>query len=526
MIRARRTGPALDQIVSPFETGRTTERHPLRGGDGLRAACAPIVLWALFTLARASAGGGAAAPVAFPDGVACGDVSTDRAILWTRTDRAARVNVEVSRDPEFRLGRLRKSTSASAARDFTVKVEVGGLYPATTYYYRFSVGDGASETGVFRTPPRAAARTSVRFAWSSDIDGARPAPINQFEVLERAREDGIDFFVYNGDNVYADNPPPCGGDLDCIRARYRRNRGFRALRDLMSSTAALVLWDDHEVVDDFVPSAVDPASLAAGRRAFLEYMPVPRASPGLGFYRSVRWGKNVELFLLDERSFRTAGAAAACKHDLLPALPADARRRAGLVADPPAGCVEAIGDPRRTMLGPNQKRAFKRALSRSDATWKIVLNQVPIAELFALPYDRWEGYAAERREILRFIRDAKVENVVFLSGDLHAGVIVDVVENRSTAHLPIAREFVAGPVSERTLREEFTDLIGSPDGADSVLSLVSSLAGTVCFSPGAFSYGLVDVEASGRQMTVTIKDARGSPLCSSTLGARDGAERR
>ncbi len=461
----------------------------------------------------------AGGPVTFTHGVASGDVRPTIAVLWTRVNRQTPVRVEVSTDPTFHRGVHRARGHAVAARDFTVRIEVEDLDPGTLYSYRFRAGGSVSEIGKFRTPPNRWVSANVRFAWSSDFDGSADPPFNQFETLDRAREDGVDFFVYNGDNVYADNDPACGADVECIRGRYKQNRGYAALRSLFAATGSYAIWDDHEVLDDFAGEDVDPAALEAGRQAFEDYMPIRGHNSHVGFYRKFRWGKEVELFILDERAFRSADATAACQGDLLPTSPPDVRLLAGLPPDPPAGCLEVIGDPGRTMLGFLQKRILQEDLLRSTATWKIVVNEVPIAELFGDPYDRWEGYAAERKEILDFLRDSEVRNVVFLTGDLHANVIVDVRQSVFTDPTPRAKEFIAGPVSEDTLFAELVALLGSEEAANGFIGLLTSLTAPDCIEPNAFAYGLVDVDAATKQLTVTLKDANGAAICSFTLEA-------
>ena len=463
-----------------------------------------------------SAAGG---PVTFTHGVASGDIRPTSAILWTRVDRRTPVRVEVSTDPTFHRGVHRARGHAGAARDFTVRIEVEDLDPGTLYSYRFRAGESVSETGTFRTPPNRWVSANVRFAWSSDFDGSADPPFNQFETLDRAREDGIDFFVYNGDNVYADNAPACGADVECIRGRYRQNRDYPALRSLFAATGSYAIWDDHEVYDDFAGETVDPATLEAGRQAFEDYMPIRGHNPHVGFYRKFRWGKEVELFILDERAFRSADATVACQGDLLPTSPPDVRLLVGLPPDPPAGCLEVIGDTERTMLGWLQKRILQGDLLRSTATWKIVVNEVPIAELFGDPYDRWEGYAAERKEILDFLADWGVRNVVFLTGDLHANIIVDVRQSVFTDPTPRAKEFIAGPVAEDTLFEELVGLLGSEEAANGFVGLLTSLTAPDCIEPNAFAYGLVDVDAATKQLTVTLKDGNGTAICSFTLEA-------
>ena len=126
-----------------------------------------------------------------------------------------------------------------------------------------------------------------------------------------------------------------------------------------------------------------------------------RTAQRTGLYRSFRWGKNLELFFLDGRSFRSAKATAACDGDIAPTAPAAVRQAfatlsPALAKPVPQSCLDAIASPARTLLGAAQLAAFTKAIRASTATFKVVVNPEPLMQLYALPYDRWEGYAADR----------------------------------------------------------------------------------------------------------------------------------
>ena len=119
-----------------------------------------------------------------------------------------------------------------------------------------------------------------------------------------------------------------------------------------------------------------------------------------------------------------------CGGDLAPTAPQAVRDAFSTLApglkNPVApACLAAINDPSRTMLGARQFAAFTKAIKASTATWKVIVNEVPIQQFYALPYDRWEGYAAERERLLRFLQ-ANVRNVVFLTTDTHANLVNEV----------------------------------------------------------------------------------------------------
>ncbi len=464
--------------------------------------------------------------VVFTHGVASGDVTPTSAVLWTRTDRRAELRVEVAADAGFGGATLTRAGTATEASDFTVKVLVEPLEPSRTYYYRFSDGESTSETGSFRTAPPRSASASVRFAFTGDSDGTRVGGrpgYNEFEVLEALRRDDPDFFVYLGDTIYADSGlrPGPARSLDEFRALYRENREYPALRRLLQSVSTYAIWDDHEVHNDFAGQTVDRDLFAAGRRAFLEYLPVrdlpfpDRASCAADpVFRLFRWGSDVDVIVLDERSCRSAEAAESCAGDLAPALPPLFRLAASLPVLPPPACLAALNDPARTFLGGFQKLVFLSALLYSRAKFKFVINEVPIQQIYALPYDRWEGYAAERAEILRFIRDNGIRNVVFLTTDIHASLYGPVALNRLGGDsAPIADEFVTGPIATATLgREVAANYPISPEDYRRLIDLL----GVECVNLDTYSYGLVEVR--GGAATVSLKNDRGETFCRKTLG--------
>jgi phosphodiesterase/alkaline phosphatase D-like protein len=96
------------------------------------------------------------------------------------------------------------------------------------------------------------------------------------------------------------------------------------------------------------------------------------------------------------------------------------------------------------MLGARQKAWLTRELLASEATFKVIINEVPMGALYVLPYDRWESYVAEREELLQFMR-ANLRNVIFLTTDLHGTLILEATPFLSNA--PVAKEVIVGPMA-------------------------------------------------------------------------------
>jgi phosphodiesterase/alkaline phosphatase D-like protein len=147
------------------------------------------------------------------------------------------------------------------------------------------------------------------------------------------------------------------------------------------------------------------------------------------------------------------------------------------------------------------------------------MNGPLITNLLFLPYDRWEGYTAERNDLLEFIRNPDgnvmtndaVENVIFLSTDIHAAIYNPVVANPGPAGGNI-QEIVAGAIGMDPIYRELPP---------SILPLVGSLPSIFptiqFFDIDRRNY--VHVDASTTQAAVTYRDNTGSVLKAFTLNA-------
>lgn len=500
-----------------------------------------FVLFVLAVLATVTARAGAAAdpPVIFAYGVSSGEVTPISAVLWTRADREVVLTAEISTDPGFAT-KLTRTALASAANDFTAKALVLSLRPATRYFFRWRRGGSVSEAGTFVTAPLPWSSANLRFAWTGDSDSSRNsvgAPFfNNWETLNAARLDQPDFFLYLGDTIYSDFR--AGGFLPDVttlpeyRDLYKAGRDFPALRSLARSTSFYAMWDDHEVRSDWDAETVDPYFLGIGRKAFLEYMPLLDqqlihdsgcATPPL--FRVFPWGSAADIIIVDTRACRSASAAIICSGDLAPTMPSFLRPSFGLAPAPPPGCLAAINNASRTMLGQSQKALLKTALRLSHAKFKIVITPENIQQLWVLPYDTWEGYGAERAEILNFIRDEGIRNVLFLTTDGHQNIMKDVYVDRFTDPAPIAYEVMTGPIASVTWQNLITAAVG-PSGV-AAQQAIHNLLGAQCRHLDAYSYGVVDIDAVAGTAKVVLKDAAGHALhdqvtpsitCMKTLG--------
>jgi alkaline phosphatase D len=445
--------------------------------------------------------------VTYSSGVASGDVTETGVILWTRVDQAAPLVAEVALDAGFQPRIQSVPVMAGPETDFTVKIKVGDLHPETRYFYRFveaaqdaEAMPAVSATGTFRTAPLLDRPADVRFAYSGDSE----AGFQPFTLLDAVRQEHPEFFVYLGDTIYADTDSAAGNvtqlpsaeTLPVYRAKYQENRQDTFLQALMAATPIYAIWDDHEVLNDFAGEAVDPTLLNHGLQAFLEYMPIrPDAADPGQLFRRFRWGRAVDLFILDVRQYRSA--ARFCVQDghlvLIP-----------IVQDP--GCfLTELAAPERTMLGARQQAWLTRELLTSEATFKVIVNAVPMSTLYGLPYDRWESYVAEREALLQFMR-ANLRNVIFLTTDLHGTLILEATPFLS--HDPVAKEVIVGPIASSGA------LVKTAMVPPAVQAPRSSLGVPACVHLDTFSYGLVEVDSQAQppQLTITVKGQDGQPL--------------
>ncbi|WAS94219.1 alkaline phosphatase D family protein [Nannocystis punicea] len=333
----------------------------------------------------------AAKPAAF-------DVTHDSVLLWARATLPAQIHFELAKNAKFVDALQTTAKEVTADGDQVRVVDVTGLSPGTRYWYRAVLTHEGerlvSDTASFSTAadkPRA-----VKIAWSADLL-ADNAPFQIFGPLKREKPD---VFLMLGDTMYADIPKKNKGkDLKTYRARHKLVRRDETLQSFLASTATAAVWDDHEISNN---AHRDTANLAVARQVFKEQWPMRSADPDdVGLYRSFRPAPQVEVFMLDARSFR----------------------------DPPAA--------RASMLGEAQKEWLITSLKSSTARTKIVVSSVPMFVPFG--HDSWHAFPEERAELATVLSSEPPGSVIVLSGDYHlAWHLVD----RETG----INELIAGPL--------------------------------------------------------------------------------
>ncbi len=403
----------------------------------------------------------------FLHGVASGDPLADRVILWTRVspydDRIGEpieTHWWIARDSLGLEVVAGGSVVASPATDYTVKVDASGLEPGSDYYYGFLTQTGLSPIGRTRTLPRDDVE-HVRMAFASCAN--LPAGFfNGYACM--AERDDIDVVLHLGDYLYEYGngeygdgtslgriPDPIHETLTLEDYR-RRHASYKADPDLQAAHARhpwITIWDDHETANNSHPGGAenhDPSlegdwqiRKLAGIRAYHEWMPIRELPTGL--YRSFRFGELVDLVMLDTRL-----------HGRDPeVVPMD---------------NVAASDPSRTLLGEDQKDWLFDELSnsqRAGSAWRVIGQQIMVSPVsfggVGFNPDSWNGYRATRMRVLDHLENEGIDNVVFLTGDVHSSWVFDVPApsgsekdyDRTTGAGSRAVEFVTPAVSSPPL---------------------------------------------------------------------------
>lgn len=396
----------------------------------------------------------------FRHGVASGDPLPTRVVLWTRvtpteastpgSGRGPRVLVtwQVSTSSTFRTIAASGSMWTGPERDHTVKVDAGGLKPGVRYWYRFRLNGVTSPVGRTKTAPAKTAHVDrLRFALVS-CSNWEAGYFSAYRHLA-ARGD-LDAVLHMGDYIYEYGTGAyAAGENGIIRAtvptheiitladyrkRHAQYKTDADLKRLHALVPWITTWDDHESANNSWSGGAEnhtpekegswAARKAAAQTAYDEWMPVRLqgtavVGDGARIYRSFQFGQLADLSMLDLRSYRTEQP-----------LPIEWQK---------------ITDPNRTIMGKSQLSWLKGKLSETDATWKLVGNSVMVTPLVlgrldtqmqesisqltgqtpmdGQPFntDAWDGYQADRRDLIDHLGDEGIQNTIFLTGDIHTG---------------------------------------------------------------------------------------------------------
>ena len=431
-------------------------------------------------------------------GVASGDVTNHSAIIWARVNKQAQMYVEYDNNPNFLHPSSSTGNLANQSTDFTSKIKLEGLNPHTRYYYRVWFADATNQVsrnddpsttsksvvGTFVTAPATlplstSKRVPVSFIFGADVGGqkyCRPVDKGGYSIFAKMEELSPDFFIDNGDMIYADDTCPSNGpdgpggwqnipgnfsaindpkinwtDLDQVRNVYLRhwqyNHADPYLQNFLENTSMYSQWDDHEVINDFgapwtywnsanKDRVGYPNIVNVGRDAFFSYSPIDRNHDDPNrIYRSFSWGPDLDVLIIDARSYRSLNS----------------------LADTP--------ENNKTLLGSEQLHWLEQSLLNSKATWKVISSDVPIsfptgsnASIFG--HDGWAsgnetanptsqtGFEREFQSLLRFLDENNIKDVVFVTTDVHFAANIKYEQDANgDGDKLLFYELVSGPLS-------------------------------------------------------------------------------
>ena len=456
-----------------------------------RTGAAAVGLLAVQPLSAAEQEG---QPPEVTGGVSSGDVRSHSAVVWSRCSRPADMFVEYG--PQGREGQVVLGPiPATAETGLTARVILQNLPAGTRIDYRVWFRDSAGklsppEAGFFYTAPADDAQTDVFFAWSGDVAGQgfgiNPA-WGGMKIFESIRRLGPQFFVHSGDHIYADDPLPesirlADGStwvnvvtpekshpavtLDHFRGNYAYNLLDEHVRRFHAEVPLVVQWDDHETTNNWYPDQTlanrkDAAKYtqvktarelsSRAKQAFFEFTPIePHAEDRDRIYRSFKYGRSMELFVLDQRSYRGPNTKN-------------------------VGTSEA----EVTFLGQKQLQWLKEGLRISKSTWKVIASDMPIGMIIGDGLEgqphfeavanadpgKPSGRELEFAELFRFLKAEGVKNVIWLTADVHHAVAHRDSPEKAGFGEPFEPfwEFVAGPLNAGTFGPSRLDATFGPE---------------------------------------------------------------
>ena len=475
-------------------------------------------------------------------GIQIGDVTGERAIVWSRTDREARMFVEWDTTPKFKSPNRVRGLAAVESLDYTSRLDLEGLPNNENIFLRVTFEDPNSSKGVsqpvlgyFRTAPTRA--RPIRLVWSGDTCGQGwgiNPDMGGMRIYTSMLMQNPDVFIHNGDNIYADGPledvvgvtdgsvwrnafldrvpskRKVAETLEEFRACYRYNLCDGNLLAFNASVPQIWQWDDHETLNNWSWSKSlardsryqekDLATLVnRAKRAFLEYAPMRwmRNGDNLRIYRHLPYGPQLDLFVIDLRSYRG------------PNNYNRQRQKNGQTA----------------FFGDDQLAWLKNDLLKSTARWKLIASGSPIGLVNpdgrdARGRQRYEnaangdgpplGRELEVAELLKFLKRNRIRNVVWLTGDFHYTAAHYYDPNVAVYQdFDPFWEFVTGPLNagsypmynlDNTFGPQVVFQKGPPRGKNNLPP-----------TAGYQYFGQVDIDPGG-ELVVTLKDLDGKNL--------------
>ncbi|MBT4436898.1 MAG: alkaline phosphatase [Gemmatimonadales bacterium] len=490
---------------------------------------------------------------AVPSGLQTGDVTDSRAIVWSRTDRPARMWVDWATNDRFEDERTVRGPAALEVGDYTAALDLHDLPSDEEIVYRVRFESlrhpgtwSAPEIGRFRTAPSLGASPvrPLRVVFTGDevgqgwgIDVSRGG-IRTFETMRNTEPD---VFIHSGDIIYADQPLEPEVVLDDgtvwrnlmtdakskvaeTLAEFRGNYAYNLLdenaRRFNASVPMIAQWDDHEVMNNWFPGlrldeddryTEKSVSLLAARatRALFDYVPL-RQSPtdSERIYRSFSYGPLLEIFVVDLRSYRGINTP------------------------------NKQSEPSRDtdFLGGAQLAWLKGALRESRALWKVIACDMPIGLVIGdFPrdgqgtFEAWAnaddgaplGREMELADLLSFMKREGIRNTVWVTADVHYAAAHHYAPERAlfTDFDPFW-EFVAGPMHAGTFGPNALDATFGPEVRFS--SIAGGIEPNRSPSDGYQFFGTLDIDPRTRALTAGIHNVGGERLWQVELPPHEG----
>jgi alkaline phosphatase D len=386
----------------------------------------------------------------FYHGVASGDPLEDKVIIWTRVtpDEDATIDVtwKIATDPNLTNIINTGITSTSADKDYTVKVDVTGLSPSTTYYYSFNALGKESITGRTRTTPTESV-DHLRFAVVS-CSNYQAGYFNAYRKIAERKD--LDAVIHLGDYIYeygagegtygydesradrANIPDTEILNLADYRMRYSLYRLDPDLLAAHQQNPFIAIWDDHESANDSYTNGAENhgedgkdegdwnSRKSISKQVYFEWMPI-RDEENFKINRTIQYGNLADIINIDTRL----------------------EGRDEQIFDVTNPALYATD---RTLLGVPQRNWMFNELSKSTAKWKVIANQVIFSEfnigwaaqgdqtpqeVESIFLDIWDGYPAERDLVIDYIENNNIDNTVILTGDFHSTFAFDVSKRPS-----------------------------------------------------------------------------------------------
>ncbi|MFN5114112.1 MAG: alkaline phosphatase D family protein [Ignavibacteria bacterium] len=363
----------------------------------------------------------------FYHGIASGDPLYDRVIIWTRitpdVDGPTEVSWVIAKDPACLQVVQSGKVITDQEKDYTVKVDISGLQSGMHYYYRFAHGNVSSLIGRTKTATSESV-SSLRFGIASCAN-YQQGFFNAYAHM--AMRNDLDAILFLGDYIYeyqakgygysdkvgrSHIPEQEAVTLNDYRIRYSFYRLDPDLRRLHQLHPFIGIWDDHETANDSWPGGADNHQSTegdweqrkrAGKKAFMEWLPIREQDSTGSIYRTLSYGPLCELYMLDTRL--------------------EGRDKPIGPKDTTSSAIDTAiwQSPNRTLLGKKQYDWLTSSLKQTRATWKVIGNQVMLMPLDGFTnQDSWEGYPAERKTLLSRFRKDPIQNVIFVTGDIHS----------------------------------------------------------------------------------------------------------